>query len=235
MHRYTPTSRFLQTHTNFQKAAMASYFNFNKLPDANERESLGRALGMTKRSVQVWFQNRRQRQKDEPDATTTSREVELYSGALNGAPAARGDKAQALADALAAGTACSGKPLEATNGNGHPTLLDASAPHLMPQAQAPPKQPAQPPFLPTAWSGPAAAPSAPAAAAPVALLPASDAPAPSAAPAPLESAQPQATNHYCVLPSAEKAQLFALPGGVHLAPHVAPAAFAATAGYEARM
>ena len=51
------------THTKFQKAVMSSYFAFNKLPDAKERASVGLAIGLSARAVQVWFQNRRQRQK----------------------------------------------------------------------------------------------------------------------------------------------------------------------------
>ena len=35
----------------------------NKLPDANERQQIADDIGITARSVQVWFQNRRQRQK----------------------------------------------------------------------------------------------------------------------------------------------------------------------------
>ena len=33
------------------------------MPDANERAAIAQATGMSVRSVQVWFQNRRQRQK----------------------------------------------------------------------------------------------------------------------------------------------------------------------------
>ena len=35
-----------------------------------DREALGKALGLTARAVQVWFQNRRQRQKEAKEART---------------------------------------------------------------------------------------------------------------------------------------------------------------------
>ena len=57
------------THTNQQKAVMQKYYELNKLPDAKERETIGKACGLPGRAVQVWFQNRRQRQKapESPD------------------------------------------------------------------------------------------------------------------------------------------------------------------------
>lgn len=38
-------------------------YEYNKLPDAKERSAIGQAVGLSARAVQVWFQNRRQRQK----------------------------------------------------------------------------------------------------------------------------------------------------------------------------
>ena len=45
-------------------------YDYNKLPDAKERAALGQAVGLSARAVQVWFQNRRQRQK--PSGTSSS-------------------------------------------------------------------------------------------------------------------------------------------------------------------
>ena len=55
---YTKSSPGRPTHSPYQKTVMARYYEFNKLPDAQEREALGKALGLTPRAVQVWFQVR---------------------------------------------------------------------------------------------------------------------------------------------------------------------------------
>ena len=46
-------------------------YEYNKLPDAKERAALGQAIGLSARAVQVWFQNRRQRQKPSTEKTVT--------------------------------------------------------------------------------------------------------------------------------------------------------------------
>ena len=65
---YTKSAPGRPTHTTYQKAVMARFYELNKMPDAAEREALGKALGLTPRAVQVWFQNRRQRQKEAKEA-----------------------------------------------------------------------------------------------------------------------------------------------------------------------
>ena len=47
--------------TNQQLARLAAQFNVNKYPDSHTRQRLAAELGMPQRTVQVWFQNRRQR------------------------------------------------------------------------------------------------------------------------------------------------------------------------------
>ena len=42
---------------------MARYYEYNKLPDAKERAALGQAVGLSARAVQVWFQNKRARER----------------------------------------------------------------------------------------------------------------------------------------------------------------------------
>ena len=62
---YTKTApRRGPSHTTYQKAVMAEFYEVNKLPDAKEQQALGEALGLSVRAVKVWFQNRRQRQKE---------------------------------------------------------------------------------------------------------------------------------------------------------------------------
>ena len=46
-------------------------YEYNKLPDAKERAALGQAIGLSARAVQVWFQNRRQRQKPSNEKAVT--------------------------------------------------------------------------------------------------------------------------------------------------------------------
>ena len=65
---YTKSAPGRPTHTPYQKAVMARFYEFNKMPDTEEREALGKALGLTPRAVQVWFQNRRQRLKEAKEA-----------------------------------------------------------------------------------------------------------------------------------------------------------------------
>ena len=60
---YTKDAPGRPTHTTYQKAVMSRFYELNKLPDVAEREALSKALNLTPRAVQVWFQNRRQRQK----------------------------------------------------------------------------------------------------------------------------------------------------------------------------
>ena len=53
----------LTTRAHHSHCCLPQYYDFNKLPDAKERAALGQAVGLSARAVQVWFQNRRQRQK----------------------------------------------------------------------------------------------------------------------------------------------------------------------------
>ena len=52
--------------THSAPRARADY-EYNKLPDAAERETIAKAVGLPARQVQVWFQNRRQRSKAPTD------------------------------------------------------------------------------------------------------------------------------------------------------------------------
>jgi len=67
---YTKRQPGRPTHTPEQKAVMARFFDFNPLPSAKEREELAKAIGLTPRAVQVWFQNRRQRHKEARETNT---------------------------------------------------------------------------------------------------------------------------------------------------------------------
>ena len=73
---YTKSAPGRPTHTPYQKAVMGRFYELNKMPDTQEREALGAALGLTARAVQVWFQNRRQRQKEAKEAATLAPVVE---------------------------------------------------------------------------------------------------------------------------------------------------------------
>merc|ERR1719231_1164219 len=46
-----------------QLAVLISSFDEEPLPNFDQRQALAKLLGMTPRSVQIWFQNRRQRLK----------------------------------------------------------------------------------------------------------------------------------------------------------------------------
>ena len=75
---------------------MARYYEYNKLPDAKERAALGQAVGLSARAVQVWFQNRRQRQKPSGpasnstwvpmDSAPTSKPPERVGGPMHNVP-----------------------------------------------------------------------------------------------------------------------------------------------------
>ena len=69
---YTKSAPGRPTHTAYQKAVMTRFYEFNKMPDTEEREALGKALGLTPRAVQVWFQNRRQRLKEAKEVKDAS-------------------------------------------------------------------------------------------------------------------------------------------------------------------
>ena len=47
-----------------QKAMLAYYFELNHMPTSEERQSIADTVGLPMRQVQVWFQNKRQRNKD---------------------------------------------------------------------------------------------------------------------------------------------------------------------------
>jgi len=49
-----------------QTALLHRFFEIEPLPDLPERMALAHELGLTLRSVQVWFQNRRQRARPHP-------------------------------------------------------------------------------------------------------------------------------------------------------------------------
>ena len=89
------------------KALAANKYNmFNKLPDANERTALGEAVGLSARNVQVWFQNRRQREK--PAAAGAPAASSASDGAAAGAPAASSAGDGAAASATVSGDASDG-------------------------------------------------------------------------------------------------------------------------------
>ena len=52
------------------RSHMCADYEINKMPDVKERDAIAEAVGLSARSVQVWFQNRRQRQKAAEAAET---------------------------------------------------------------------------------------------------------------------------------------------------------------------
>ena len=56
---------------NMRMLCVITDYEYNKLPDAKERAALGQAIGLSARAVQVWFQNRRQRQKPSNEKAVT--------------------------------------------------------------------------------------------------------------------------------------------------------------------
>ena len=55
-----------------QLAVLIKSFEEEPLPNFDQRQAIAKALGMTPRSVQIWFQNRRQRSKAQAQAPPLS-------------------------------------------------------------------------------------------------------------------------------------------------------------------
>ncbi|ELA46979.1 hypothetical protein VCUG_01510 [Vavraia culicis subsp. floridensis] len=49
--------------TNSQAKVLKNYFNRNMFPSTEAREELAKILGMRPRTIQIWFQNQRQKTK----------------------------------------------------------------------------------------------------------------------------------------------------------------------------
>jgi hypothetical protein len=59
-------------------------YQANKFPSAQERDALGEAIGLPARNVQVWFQNRRQRQKPANEKSTLRQRGDIPYAAAYG-------------------------------------------------------------------------------------------------------------------------------------------------------
>lgn len=57
--------RFRTIMTFQQLRTLHYYYRLNSFPDGELREDIAKCLGMTPRCVQVWFQNQRQKEKNE--------------------------------------------------------------------------------------------------------------------------------------------------------------------------
>ena len=137
--RWTINQSSLQT--------LEAIFQHEQFPSQQLRTQLGAHLGVSPRQVQVWFQNRRQRERKEGAATAAAAAGYIDPAALPAAPAAasapeyRGLAAPALAAAAAASSAfaptCGGSSATAA-------LVAAAAQHLAATSHGMPTLPTQP-------------------------------------------------------------------------------------------
>jgi len=67
-----------------QLAELIKSFNDEPLPNFDQRQALAKALGMTPRSVQIWFQNRRQRLKPVQPKAPSADSGSGYAGGARG-------------------------------------------------------------------------------------------------------------------------------------------------------
>jgi hypothetical protein len=65
MLEYKKRSRTVMTPA--QSKVLKRYFDINSFPSTEVREELARTLGMKPRTVQIWFQNQRQKNKNRGD------------------------------------------------------------------------------------------------------------------------------------------------------------------------
>lgn len=61
-----------------QLAVLVAAFEREPLPNLDQRQELAKVLGMTPRSVQIWFQNRRQRLKPQQQSTVRQQHPQSF-------------------------------------------------------------------------------------------------------------------------------------------------------------
>ncbi|OAG33282.1 hypothetical protein NEIG_01032 [Nematocida sp. ERTm5] len=69
--------------TPIQNESLRRYFQLNPFPSSEARASISSSLGMRPRTVQIWFQNQRQKMKhvlQEEEKIKESRETAVYTG-----------------------------------------------------------------------------------------------------------------------------------------------------------
>ncbi|KAI5162097.1 hypothetical protein NEAUS03_1913 [Nematocida ausubeli] len=69
--------------TPVQNESLRRYFQINPFPSSEARLSISSSLGMRPRTVQIWFQNQRQKMKhvlQEEEKIKESREATIYTG-----------------------------------------------------------------------------------------------------------------------------------------------------------
>ncbi|KAI5192158.1 hypothetical protein NEMIN01_1851 [Nematocida minor] len=69
--------------TPMQNESLRRYFQMNPFPSSEARASISSSLGMRPRTVQIWFQNQRQKMKhvvQEEEKIKESRETVVYTG-----------------------------------------------------------------------------------------------------------------------------------------------------------
>ena len=138
--RWTINQSSLQT--------LEAIFQHEQFPSQQLRTQLGAHLGVSPRQVQVWFQNRRQRERKEGAATAAAAAGYIDPAALPAAPAAaaapeyRGLAAPALAAAAAASSAFA--PACGGGSSATAALVAAAAQHLAATSHGMPTLPTQP-------------------------------------------------------------------------------------------
>ena len=120
-----------------QKVLMIQAFEEDSLPDFEKRQALAARLGMSPRSVQIWFQNRRQRLKPTKPASPGADGV----GSL-------GEKAGLAFHSWRAIKSKPAKPAKAALSKKHAAIAQA-----VPIPHGPPVAPAVPPPSYAAWQG----------------------------------------------------------------------------------
>jgi hypothetical protein len=92
-----------QRATPAQLAVLKREFAFNETPNAKSREEIGRKIDMTERSVQIWFQNKRAKQK------LFKRKQHMYPEIMGGSLLSPG-----VSNDYVSGTSLHSSPLEST-------------------------------------------------------------------------------------------------------------------------
>ncbi|KAH9386956.1 uncharacterized protein NEMAJ01_1852 [Nematocida major] len=75
--------------TPIQSESLRRYFRINPFPSSDVRASISSSLGMRPRTVQIWFQNQRQKMKhvlQEEERIKEFREAAVYTGAKEEEP-----------------------------------------------------------------------------------------------------------------------------------------------------
>ncbi|KAM0676539.1 hypothetical protein BDAP_000459 [Binucleata daphniae] len=81
-HKPIKKKRFRTVMTFKQLKTLYYYYKINSFPDANLRENIAKSLAMTPRCVQVWFQNQRQKEKNERRNQKTDKEDRDWGGLM---------------------------------------------------------------------------------------------------------------------------------------------------------